>query len=54
MNTTYYWSRAVTFLCPGVCGKKLCDSGYSGLFFIAGADKEVSLELWGVELLCYV
>lgn len=46
---THYWSHAVTFLHPSVCGKKLCDSGYSGLFFIVRADKAVSLELCGVE-----
>lgn len=42
-------SCAVTFLHPGVCGKQLCDSEYSGLFFVVWADKVVSLELCGVE-----
>lgn len=46
---THGCSCAVTFLCPGICGKKLCDSGYTGLFFIVQADKAASLELCGVE-----
>lgn len=49
VNMTYCSSCAVTFLCPGVCGKKLCDSGCSGLLFIVRADKVVSLELCGGE-----
>lgn len=49
MNVTHDCSRAVTFLCPGICGKKLCDSGYTGLFFIVQDEKAVSPELCGVE-----